>query len=133
MSDRERLRSTFSTVAELYARVRPGYPAEAFDDLVSLAALQAGARVLEIGCGTGQATRPMAERGMRMVCVALGAEMADVARRELADLPDVDVFTSSCEAWPLPPEPFDLVFAATSFHWIERSDAEPKVAQALGP
>ncbi|HET8788172.1 MAG TPA: rRNA adenine N-6-methyltransferase family protein, partial [Actinomycetes bacterium] len=71
--DRERLRSTFDQVADLYDRVRPGYPAALFDDLAELAGVGPGARVLEIGPGTGQATVPLAERGCRVVAVELGA------------------------------------------------------------
>ena len=47
-------------VAELYDRARPDYPTEVFDDLVALAQLPDRARVVEIGCGTGQGTRPLA-------------------------------------------------------------------------
>ena len=55
-----------------------------FDDLVALAELGAGARLLEIGCGTGQNTAPLAERGFEIVAVELGESMAELARRNLA-------------------------------------------------
>ena len=107
--DRERLRSTFDQVADLYDRVRPGYPAALFDDLAELAGVGPGARVLEIGPGTGQATVPLAERGCRVVAVELGAGLAAVARRNLARFPAVEVVTAAFEDWPLPAEPFDLL------------------------
>ena len=50
---------------------RAGYPAELFRDLAALACIDPGCRVLEIGCGTGQATMPLAERGCEIVCVEL--------------------------------------------------------------
>jgi len=50
------LRETFDTVAALYDRARPRYPSALFDDLADLAGIGSGARVLEIGPGTGQAT-----------------------------------------------------------------------------
>ena len=84
MADRRRLRTTFEEVPELYDRARPHYPAELFGDLVSFGRLGPGSRVLEIGCGTGQATLPLAERGFEVVCVELGAGLAEVARRKLA-------------------------------------------------
>ena len=131
--DRELLRSTFDEAAELYDRVRPGYPAALFDDLAELTGIGTGTRVLEIGPGTGQATLPLAERGCQVVAVELGADLAAVARRNLAGLPSVEVVTAAFEAWPLPAEPFDLVVAATAFHWIDPAVRVNKVADALRP
>jgi SAM-dependent methyltransferase len=129
----ERLRTTFSEDAERYHRARPGYPAALYDDLARLAGIGPGCRVLEIGCGTGQATIPLAERGCQIVAVELGAELAAVARRNLAGFPDVQVITAAFEAWPLPPEPFDVVLSATAFHWIDPAVRVVKSADALRP
>jgi SAM-dependent methyltransferase len=125
-----RLRETFNEDAERYDRARPRYPAQVFDDLVA-AGVTSGARVLEIGCGTGQATVPLAERGYRIVAVELGADMADVARRNLAGFDSVEVVTAAFEDWPLPREPFDVVFSATAFHWIDPAVRVSKSADAL--
>ena len=129
--DRRGLRATFTEDAELYDRVRPGYPLALFDDLAELASVGPHCRVLEIGCGTGQATVPLARRGWRVVAVELGPEMASVARRKLAAFPTVQVVTSAFEDWPLPMEPFDLVFAATAFHWVDPDVRICKAAAAL--
>ena len=131
--DRERRRSTFDQVADLYDRVRPSYPAALFDDLAELAGIGPGARVLEIGPGTGQATVPLAERGCRVVAVELGTRLAAVARRNLARFPAVQVVTAAFEDWPLPAEPFDVVLAATAFHWIDPTVRVDKAADALRP
>ena len=56
------LRRTFDPAADLYEAARPSYPNELFDDLVELARLELGNRLLEIGCATGKATRPLLER-----------------------------------------------------------------------
>src|SRR5437762_2398315 len=60
---REPLRRTFDSTAERYDAARPAYPEELFDDLVDLTGLQPGARLLEVGCGTGKATLPLLRRG----------------------------------------------------------------------
>jgi SAM-dependent methyltransferase len=130
---RERRRATFDEAAELYDRARPRYPRALFDDLAGLTGIGPGSRVLEIGPGTGQATLPLAERGCRVVAVELGADLAAVARRNLARFPTVEVVTAAFEDWPLPAEPFDLVLAATAFHWIDPAVRVARAADALRP
>ena len=73
------MRDSFDEVPELYDRVRPGYPEAVFDDLVSLAGLVAGSRVLELGPGTGQATVPLARRGLAVTAVELGSGLGEAA------------------------------------------------------
>jgi protein-L-isoaspartate O-methyltransferase len=72
---RDSLRVTFDSAAELYDAARPTYPGALFDDLFRLTGLQEGDRVLEIGCGTGKATRAVLERGVSVVCVELGPSL----------------------------------------------------------
>ncbi|HEU5156205.1 MAG TPA: class I SAM-dependent methyltransferase [Streptosporangiaceae bacterium] len=129
--ERERLRATFTEDAELYDRARPGYPREAIDDLAELADLGPGRRTLEIGCGTGRLTVPLAERGCEVTAVELGAEMAAVARRKLASFASVTVVTDAFERWMLPDRPFDAVVAASAFHWIDPAVRMHKIAEAL--
>jgi SAM-dependent methyltransferase len=131
--DRMRLRATFDSVAELYDRARPRYPAALFDDLARLAGVGPGCRVLEIGPGTGQLTVPLAERGCEIVAVELGPRLAAVARRNLRDFPAAEVVTGDFETWPLPAERFDLVIAATAAHWLDPAVATAKTAAALRP
>lgn len=95
-SDR-RLRTAFDEVPELYDRARPVYPPSVFDDLVELAAIPTNGRMVEIGCGTGQATMPLARRGFQIRCVELGEGLAAVARRNLASFPAVEVICAPFE------------------------------------
>src|SRR4051812_16898944 len=97
MDSRDRLRSTFDQVALLYDQARPGYPEPLFDDVVTLSGIAPHGQILEIGCGTGQATLPFARRGYPIVCVELGASLASVARQRLAGYPDVTVHHSAFE------------------------------------
>ena len=78
--DRERLRTTFNSAASLYQQARPEYPAELYDELVRLARLRPGDRLLEVGCGTGKATIPLARRGFPITCVEIGADLAAEAQ-----------------------------------------------------
>jgi SAM-dependent methyltransferase len=131
VSSREELRATFEQVPELYDRARPGYPAALFDDLVDLAGLRAGGRVLEIGCGPGKATVPLAERGLAVTCVELGPQLAALARRKLAAFPKVEVINASFETWEPAEAGFDAVVAFTSLHWIDPELRYAKPARLL--
>ncbi|AQW47029.1 class I SAM-dependent methyltransferase [Streptomyces violaceusniger] len=130
---RVHLSRSFDEDAELYDRARPGYPPELFDDLTEVAGTGPGCRVLEVGAGTGKATLPLAERGCRITAVELGADMAAVARRNLARFEAVEIVTADFETWPLPEEPFDAVVSATAFHWIDPAVRMAKAADALRP
>ena len=127
---RHRLRETFEEVPELYDRARPGYPGELFDDLTALARLRPGARLLEIGCGTGKATVALADRGFEVVCVELGAGLARVARANLAAYPGVEVVRARFETWE-PEGVFDAVVSFTAFHWIDPDVRYEKSARVL--
>jgi SAM-dependent methyltransferase len=119
MNDALSLRSTFDQEAELYNAARPRYPEELFDALISATNLAHDAKLLEIGPGTGQATKPLAQRGFGITAVELGASLAAVARRELSDFPGAKVITGAFEDVELPADTYDLVYAATAFHWIK--------------
>ncbi|HWS82375.1 MAG TPA: class I SAM-dependent methyltransferase [Rubrobacter sp.] len=129
--ERDRLRTTFDEAASLYDEVRPGYPEDLFDDIVSLSGIPAGGRILEIGCGTGQATVPFARRGYRILCIELGENMAAVARRNLEGYPNAEVSTGAFEDTSSQEGAFDLAISATAFHWLDPAVAYPKTARAL--
>lgn len=132
--DRERLRTTFERAANLYHEARPEYPAQFFDTLVEMAGLRAGDQLLEIGCATGKATISLAERGFRITCVELGRDLASTARRNLAAFRDVVIVECAFETWqPSAGIRFDLVFAATAWHWIDPATRYQRAWDALRP
>jgi len=117
---RDRLKVTFDSVAERYHQARPAYPDELFAELIAAAGLRAGDRMLEVGCGTGKATIPLAERGFAITCLEPGPRLAVTARRNLARFPHVHVVGQAFEDWqPSGSERFALIFAATAWHWID--------------
>src|SRR5919112_153777 len=127
----KRLRRTFDEAASLYDEVRPGYPEDLFDDIVSLSGIRPAGRILEIGCGTGQATVPFARRGYRILCIELGENMAALARRNLRRYSQAEVRTGAFEESSLRERAFDLAISATAFHWLDAAVAYSKVARAL--
>jgi SAM-dependent methyltransferase len=87
-------------------------------------------RVLEIGCGTGQATLPLAQRGLDVLCVEIGAELAAFACRKLAAFPNVRIVNERFESWE-PDGQYDAVVSFTAFHWIDPEVRFAKTARIL--
>lgn len=125
------LRTTFNDSAEWYDQIRPGYPEELINDVISLSDIPEGGEILEIGCGTGKATEMFASRGYEMLCLDIGIDLADIAARKFHDRAAIQVEVSSFEGWKSGGRLFDLVIAATSFHWIDPSIAFVKSAEVL--
>src|SRR5262249_28883928 len=125
------LRSTFEQAPDLYDRARPRYPDALFDDLASLAQLPRDARICEIGCGTGQASVPLAERGYRLTCVELGTQLAAVASRKLSRYVRAEVVNADFETWQPENAGYDAIVAFTSFHWIDAASRYAKPASLL--
>jgi SAM-dependent methyltransferase len=126
-------KESFDAAARDYARYRSGYPDEVVGAVVNLLQVHSVSRVLEIGCGTGQLSVPLARRGMHLVAVELGPNLADFARRNLDVFPGARVEVGGFEEWPLPAEPFDAVVSASAFHWIDPEIRLSKTARALRP
>lgn len=112
------LRRTFDSAAAGYEAARPSYPERLFGDLAQLAGLAPGDRLLEVGPATGKATRPLLERGFSVVGVELGPWLAERARTNLAGLP-FEIHVAPFETWAGEPGTFDLVYAATAWHWVD--------------
>ncbi|MGH7750748.1 MAG: class I SAM-dependent methyltransferase, partial [Candidatus Dormibacteria bacterium] len=70
---------SFDAVAHQYDGSRPGYPPELVDHACATAGLHPGDRVLELGCGTGQLTHPLLERGLRVTAIEPGANLIALA------------------------------------------------------
>jgi SAM-dependent methyltransferase len=130
MPDAE-LRRIFDQDARLYDRARPDYPAAVIADLVELTRLGPGSRVVEIGPGTGQATRALAATGAAVTAVELGPELAAVLRENVRGS-DVQVVTGAFEDWT-PSEPVDVVTSFTAWHWVDPAVRADRVRAALRP
>jgi SAM-dependent methyltransferase len=123
----------FDKVAQQYDRHRPTYPDALLDQVCEVAALGAGDRVLEIGCGTGQLTSNLLARGLRVSAIEPGGRLIALARQNLGDAGDVEFVNARLEDAPLPRERFHAVFSASAMHWIDPDLGWQKAAEALVP
>ena len=132
-SDRRDLGQVFNEVPELYDRVRPAYPEQLFADLVAITGMDKRSSVLEVGCGTGQATRSLAALGYSVAAIEPGAGMAALARQRLAAFGDVEVENSRFEEWDDGGRRFDVLVAASAWHWVDPSIGWRRAHDVLRP
>jgi SAM-dependent methyltransferase len=129
----ERRRESFDEVAELYDEARPGYPESLVQDLETLACLSSSSRVLEVGAGTGKLTARLAKSGAGILAVELGANLAEVLRRNVARFSNVHVLVTDYDEWKSQGALYDLVVVATAFHWLNPATRVQKTASSLRP
>jgi SAM-dependent methyltransferase len=118
------LRLSFGNVAETYSRVRPPYSRVLLDRAETLLELDARARVLDLGAGTGRVTRELARRFEHVVAVEPDERMRAM---------NSDALAGSAEAIPLEAASVDAVFVGEAFHWFDPDAAIPEIARVLRP
>lgn len=132
-ADRGDVGQVFNDVPELYDRVRPAYPDELLADLVAITGIDERSSVLEVGCGTGQATRSLAALGCSVIAVEPGAGMVALARQRLAAFGKVGIEMSKFEDWDDRGRHFDVLVAASSWHWVDPSIGWRRAHDVLQP
>ena len=133
MSFDRRSRTLFDRSAEDYDAARPGYPDRLIEELLQRSGVPDGGRILEIGAGTGQLTRPLAARGYRITAIELGRNLSRLAAANLERFPNATVVCADFERWAVEPGVYDLVVSAQAFHWIAPAVGYPKACGALRP
>ncbi len=123
----------FDEVPDLYERVRPAYPDAMVTDLVTIGGLHARSDVLEVGSGTGKATRLLADRVGPVLAIEPGAGLTAVARHRVADTVDVEFETTTFERWDDQGRRFDAVVSASAWHWVDPAVGWQKAHDVLRP
>lgn len=107
--------ANFGEAAGRYEAFRPSYPPDVFEFLLKHAA-SGRVRAVDLGAGTGQATRALAGLFDRVSAVEPDARLAQAAR-----LPEnADLIVQPAETADFAPDSIDAVIAATAFHWMDQ-------------
>lgn len=123
-------RRRFRGAAEIYARYRPGYPAELVDGVLAEAGVRTGDRVADVGCGTGIFTRLLAARGLKVVGVDPARDMLARARAAGGGATYVG---GEASATGLRGASVALVTVAQAFHWFDHDTALEEFRRILRP
>jgi SAM-dependent methyltransferase len=137
MQDLSRYNPTvrFSGLADLYARHRPGYPDEAIDLIVEYCGLGSETLLVDVGCGTGIASRTFAARGIPVLGIEPNDDMRARAEAEPAPRPQHSprYLPGRAEATGLPDGCAAAVLAAQAFHWFDAPAALAEFHRILRP
>ena len=128
MSDRAARSRSFESVAADYERHRPGYPEEALRWAAEQLGLETGARVLDVGAGTGKLTRGLVAMGLDVVAVEPGGAMLSQLREAV---PEAEAYEAPAEAIPLPDQSSAAAFAGQAYHWFDRARALPELHRVI--
>lgn len=130
----------FDAVAGRYEASRPGYADTVLAFIAATAGLGQGSLVLEVGCGTGQLTQPLAALGVSLTAIDIGESMIAAARRRLAGsaVSAVAFQVTSFEDFAARASGesgtcFDLIISGAAFHWIDPEIRFLKAARLLRP
>ncbi len=125
---RQQLGAAFAAGGPQYDELRPGYPDAAVQWLVG--STPAGARVADIGAGTGKLTAQLVDRGFDVVAVDPSEDMLDQLRRRL---PSVQIHVGRGESTSLAPGSVDLATFAQSWHWVDVAAGTAELHRIIRP
>ena len=124
-------RAHFYAIVTNYDKSRWDYPDDLFECIIQYSKQSNGKKALEIGAGTGKATTPVINAGYDVTVVELGANMVEFLRYKFSENPNFYVINTTFEEASLESGVYDLVYAASAFHWVDAKIGCPKVFNIL--
>lgn len=110
----------YKDIALIYDQVRPSYPAQLIQDIITVTNIGVNSTLLEIGAGTGKATIQFAEEGFKVHAIEIGKDMGEILKEKCHKYPNVSVEIASFEEWiPQNIDKYDMIFCAQAFHWLD--------------
>lgn len=113
------MKNLFENIINLYNFARPGYPKELFKDIIAYSGIDLPSKILEVGAGTGQATTFFAEHGFKITALEVGEQQVLYLKEKYEKYPNVCIEKSKFEDFESKTK-FELIIAASSFHWIDK-------------
>ena len=122
------IRLSFNEAADIYDRARPSYPPHLFDAFFQL--LPPAPQIVEVGPGTGKATKDLLVRGASVHAIEIGPAMAGKLRSNLPS-DRLRVTIGDFEDVSIAPNRADAVFSATAYHWVSQEAQTDRPATLL--
>ncbi|MGL5416355.1 MAG: class I SAM-dependent methyltransferase [Clostridium sp.] len=114
-----------------YDKNRPEYPKELFKEIIDYVNLNKNSKVIEIGCGTGQATLPILEVECDVIGIELGDNLAKYTKKKFEKYNKFKIINDDFIKCRIKENEFDLVYCATAFHWLPIEEKYEKIKMIL--
>lgn len=129
--DNKNMKYLFDEVVLNYEKRRPNYGTELFKDVIKYGEIIEDKSLLEIGCGTGQATEPFLKTKCKVTAVELGEKLTSYTREKFKAYKNFNIICSPFEDYDGDDNKFDMLYSATAFHWIPDEIGYPKAYRIL--
>jgi len=123
-------KETFNTNAEQYEKSRPKYHKSILNIVSSVIEMNSSTRILEIGCGTGQATELFANTNACIHSIDIGEKLIEICKTKFRNYPNIEFEVIQYENYQSSIK-YDLVFSATAYHWIMQPDGDIRTYNLL--
>lgn len=122
---------TFDNATMDYDQSRPAYPEELYQDIFQYKPVTKNNYVLEIGLGTGKASPPILATGCNFIGIEPGEKLTALAKEKLQKFDNFSCQNHTLQEYECPEHSFDLIYAATAFHWIPEEYGYKRVFNLL--
>jgi len=121
----------FDESATYYDKYRPSYPDEMIDFIINKTGISKESKIVEIGAGSGKATKLFAQKSLSMFCIEPGENLVKLGKKNFENHIGIEYHKARFEEWNCPEEAFDLAISAQAFHWVPKPIGYQKCAQTL--
>ncbi|GEM_PF-2090764 len=125
------LKTNFGKVSELYDKARIGYPEELIGDALKFSKIDKKARILDVGCGSGQLIESLFRKGFYIVGLDISQDLVEIAKKKYSESPNVELVVGSFEDFETPKENFDAIFSGIAWHWVKPERRYEKAYEIL--
>lgn len=114
--------TSFDKFARIYDDARPKYPSPMYMDIKEFCNISNETQLLEIGTGSGIATKEIAKLKPNIITIEPGKNLLEVARKNLSQYPNIEFICDTFENCEFEEKKFDIILSATTFHWLEKEN-----------
>lgn len=126
-----KFRKVYDSIPEKFDKWRPQYCENLFSDIIKYSKLDERKAAVEIGPGTGQATKPFLETGCSYLAIELGEHLAKFTKNKFSSYSNFKIVNADFETYDFGEQKFDLVYSAATIQWIPEKIGFPKVFDIL--